>query len=319
MAAANKASQTRGKRSQAPSTVSSNLVDADIDQGVKQEDLQATIPMHQRPGTSTGYEGSGPDSNGLVYHPNASARTWHVQTANVDRPNSRPVNSHSFRDPSQSFRAPSAASSITASANVSSHASAPQHGQPTQSFLASRDPFELGFASDGTSRTRSDVRPGSSASRPTTASLESSDAHPRSLPPLAAVVSSSLPPSQWGGGGGSPHSRYFHFHQGQVSAQDDHQQQLAQGPLPPHTTPPALPLGVEALEWGLDPTYPFPPSMDAPSAPPSWHPSSHRQDPLQAMPETAPRLPSDTTRHFPSTRRHSPNQGPQAHPHRLPH
>ncbi|TFY73675.1 hypothetical protein EWM64_g10337, partial [Hericium alpestre] len=193
MAAANKATQTRGKRGQA-TPASSNGGDSGLESIVKQEDMQSSIPMHQRPGTSTGYEGSGPDTNGLMYHPNAAGRTWHVQTANVDRPNARPVNSHSFRDPSQSFRAPSAASTITSSA-ASSNASAPQLGQPTQSFLASRDPFELGLATDLSSRPNG--RSGSS-SRPTTASLDPPDAHPRSLPPLAAVVSSSIPPSQWG-------------------------------------------------------------------------------------------------------------------------
>ncbi|KAI0066373.1 hypothetical protein BV25DRAFT_1797119, partial [Artomyces pyxidatus] len=101
MAAANKATQSRGKRGQAAANAAAALP-GDDRVPVKQEDIQPSIPMHQRPGTSTGYEG---DSNGLMYHP-AAGRTWHVQTADVDRPHSRQVNSHSFRDPSQSFRAP---------------------------------------------------------------------------------------------------------------------------------------------------------------------------------------------------------------------
>ncbi|EPS94714.1 hypothetical protein FOMPIDRAFT_1152934, partial [Fomitopsis schrenkii] len=67
---------------------------------IKREDgIHVLPPFHQRPGTSTGYEGAG-----ALY--NAAATTWHVQTSDVDRPSIRPTNSHSFRDPGQSFRNP---------------------------------------------------------------------------------------------------------------------------------------------------------------------------------------------------------------------
>ncbi|ETW85008.1 hypothetical protein HETIRDRAFT_432044, partial [Heterobasidion irregulare TC 32-1] len=200
MAAANKATQQRGKRSTHPNP-SNNDIDSQALQPdiVKQEDIQHPLPLHQRPGTSTGYEGSGPDSNGLLYN-SAAARSWHVQTNNVDRPNSRPVNSHSFRDPTQSFRAPPAPSSAAPSASSAAASSAQQQQQQqqqqqTQSFLASGDAFQFGVPD--LPGPRRDARPGSSASRPSTASRDPSDAHTRSLPPLASVVSSSLASSQW--------------------------------------------------------------------------------------------------------------------------
>ena len=78
---------------------------------------------------------------------------------------------------------------------------------PGQTFLASGEQFvELGvidltsslWSTPATNNRSSNVRPGSSSGHPSTASREFTDSHPRSLPPLAAVVSSSLPPSQWG-------------------------------------------------------------------------------------------------------------------------
>ncbi|TFK69575.1 hypothetical protein BDN72DRAFT_767741, partial [Pluteus cervinus] len=111
MAAANKAGNSRGGRRPnasaathgASSTMSSS--NGPTLNLMKQEDL--SVPIHQRPGTSTGYEGE------LMYPP---SNAWHVQS-DIDRPppNPRPgSNNHSFRDPSQSFLArPTANTSAT--------------------------------------------------------------------------------------------------------------------------------------------------------------------------------------------------------------
>jgi hypothetical protein len=244
MAAANKATQQRGKRGaqHAPpvsvSLSSDTISDASGDapathrvqqqqhqhgggsgagvggsnggggagEGVKQEDTQPTLSLvSQRPGTSTGYEG---DTDLFHHHhPSAASRSWYVQDA--DRSHPRHVSSHSFRDSVQSFRAPSAASPTSPTSSTSPTSATPASPQsahtphPGQSFLASGESFvELGVsdipATSWSTTTRSDIRPSSSSSRPATASRESADSHPRSLPPISAIVSSSLPPSQWG-------------------------------------------------------------------------------------------------------------------------
>ena len=176
--------------------------------GVKQEDMQPSLSLvSQRPGTTSGYEG---ETDILYHHPSAPSRTWYVQDA--DRSHSRQASSHSFR-PGQSFRAPSAASptspasSTPPSAATSSSSPSTHQPHPGQSFLASGESFvELGVSDlpsatswPTTTTTRpTDVRPSSSSSRPHTSSRESADSHPRTLPPLSAIVSSSLPSSQWG-------------------------------------------------------------------------------------------------------------------------
>ncbi|KAH9069306.1 hypothetical protein EDB83DRAFT_2551179 [Lactarius deliciosus] len=244
MAAANKATQQRGKRGaqQAPPvsvSLSADSITGDASgdpasthrvhhqqhqggggiggghnggggagEGVKQEDTQPTLSLvSQRPGTSTGYEG---DTDLFHHqHPSAASRSWYVQDA--DRSHPRQVSSHSFRDSVQSFRAPSAASPTSPASSTSPISATPTSSpsalqpHPGQSFLASGESFvELGVSdlqSSSWSTTRSansDYRPSSSSSRPPTASRESIDSHPRSLPPLSAIVSSSLPPSQWG-------------------------------------------------------------------------------------------------------------------------
>ncbi|EGO22037.1 hypothetical protein SERLADRAFT_475191, partial [Serpula lacrymans var. lacrymans S7.9] len=90
MAAANKAGQSRGKRDN-PALHSLDLV--------KEED-QPSLPIHQRPGTSTGYEGT----DSILYH----SDHW---SDDLDRSDTRAHNSHSFRDSTQSFLAPPSASS----------------------------------------------------------------------------------------------------------------------------------------------------------------------------------------------------------------
>ncbi|KAF8740918.1 hypothetical protein AX14_006665 [Amanita brunnescens Koide BX004] len=164
MAAANKVGQTRGTRRTNPSPVHAPSVSATSSAGpamtlVKQEDF--SINMHQRPGTSTGYEG---DHNGLLYHQGA---TWHIEQTDMERADSRPSNNHSFRDPGQSFLAPSTASS--------------------HSFLPFTSTFSFGLPDPA----RGDGRPGTSSSRPPT-SGNLADASSRTLPPLSAVVSASL-------------------------------------------------------------------------------------------------------------------------------
>ncbi|KAF9229022.1 hypothetical protein BS17DRAFT_691569 [Gyrodon lividus] len=169
MAAANKNGQTRGKRAQAAINAAAVVAAASQDNGmhpldqVKEEDMPpAAISMHQRPGTSTGYEGG----DSIMY-----GDGWN---SDIDRGNPRPPNNHSFRDSSQSFRVPPAS-------NTSSF-----YGQQqSQSFL----PFSNTFNFNLPSR---DGRPGSSSSRPPTAG--GPDSHARTLPPLAAVVSATIPP-----------------------------------------------------------------------------------------------------------------------------
>ncbi|KAF8437609.1 hypothetical protein L210DRAFT_3546507 [Boletus edulis BED1] len=170
MAAANKAGQPRGKRGQVAISVAAAPPPTNTAQDppmrhldhVKEEDINpASIPMHQRPGTSTGYEAG----DALMYD------GWNTD---VDRGDPRPPNNHSFRDSSQSFRVPPA-----------SNSSSIYGQQQSQSFLAFSNTLNFGIASR-------DGRPGSSASRPPTAG--GPDSHPRTLPPLAAVVSATIPP-----------------------------------------------------------------------------------------------------------------------------
>ncbi|KAF8352148.1 hypothetical protein F5887DRAFT_15115 [Amanita rubescens] len=162
MAAANKVGHPRGARRANPSpghSVSTATSAGPAMTLVKQEDF--SIKMNQRPGTSTGYEG---DHNGLLYHQGA---TWHVQQSDLERTDSRPSNNHSFRDPGQSFLAPSTA--------------------PSHSFLPFTSTFSFGLPDP----TRGDVRPGTSSSRPPTAG-SIADPSSRTLPPLSTIVSASL-------------------------------------------------------------------------------------------------------------------------------
>ncbi|KAF9235297.1 hypothetical protein BU15DRAFT_51517 [Melanogaster broomeanus] len=172
MAAANKPGQTRGKRGQGALNGHAALsaTNSSQDNGmhplghIKEEDMAPAIPMHQRPGTSTGYEG-----DSVMYDDG-----WNHD---IDRGDPRPHNNHSFRDSSQSFRVPPA-----------SNTSSLYGQQQSQSFLPFSNTFNFSLASR-------DGRPGSSNSRPPTAS--GPDSHARMLPPLAAVVSASIsPPSQ---------------------------------------------------------------------------------------------------------------------------
>ncbi|KAF8627141.1 hypothetical protein AX17_006358 [Amanita inopinata Kibby_2008] len=169
MAAANKAGHARGGRRPNPSPAHSANVVSNVDSSsptmslVKQEDL--SFKMHQRPGTSMGYEG---DHNSLLYHQGA---TWHIHQPDMDRPESKPGNNHSFRDPGQSFLA----SPPTAAA------------APSHSFLPFTSTFSFGLSDPA----RGDGRPGSGYSRPPTAG-GLADPNSRTLPPLSAVVSASL-------------------------------------------------------------------------------------------------------------------------------
>ncbi|KAI0761528.1 hypothetical protein BD413DRAFT_441018, partial [Trametes elegans] len=138
MTAAAKGGQGRSKRGQAAlgsaqssisPTSAASLNGSIPSMSVKQEDVSHAVhPMAQRPGTSTGYEGAN-----AIFHPQGSS-TWHIQTSDVDRPALRPTNTHSFRDPGQSFRAPtSSAPSPAAPAPALYHQQLQPH--PGQSFL----------------------------------------------------------------------------------------------------------------------------------------------------------------------------------------
>ncbi|KAJ8588950.1 hypothetical protein M405DRAFT_739352 [Rhizopogon salebrosus TDB-379] len=183
MAAANKTGQTRGKRGQAAVNAAAILAANNhglpqdgsmhgLDQ-VKEEELSSSLlPMHQRPGTSTGYEGG----DNMIY-----GDGWN---SDLDRAgNPRPTNNHSFRDSSQSFR--DSSQSFRVPPASSTHWQ--QQSQSFQTFPTNSFNFSLP-SRDSLSR---DGRPGSS-SRPLTAG--GSDAHARTLPPLAAVVSATIPP-----------------------------------------------------------------------------------------------------------------------------
>ncbi|KAG0701042.1 hypothetical protein DFH29DRAFT_928735 [Suillus ampliporus] len=183
MAAANKTGQPRGKRGQAAVNAAAVLAATNhsisqdgsmhgLDQ-IKEEDLSASLhPMHQRPGTSTGYEGGDNMIYGDGWNSDLDrARTHHHNNNNNNN------NNHSFRDSSQSFRVPPASSTTW--------------NQQSQSFQAfTTNTFNFSIPSrDSLSR---DGRPGSSSTRPLTAG--GSDAHARTLPPLAAVVSATISP-----------------------------------------------------------------------------------------------------------------------------
>ena len=187
MAAANKTGQTRGKRGQ-PAISAAAIIAANthglhqdgsmhgLDQVKEEESSSSLLPMHQRPGTSTGYE----DGDNMIY-----GDGWN---SDLDRAgNPRPPNNHYFRDSSQSFR--DSNQSFRASPASSTHWQ--QQSQSFQAFSANSFNFSIP-SRDSLSR---DGRPGSS-SRPLTAG--GSDSHARTLPPLAAVVSATIapPPSQ---------------------------------------------------------------------------------------------------------------------------
>ncbi|KAI6140255.1 hypothetical protein BKA82DRAFT_1003503 [Pisolithus tinctorius] len=172
MAAANKAGQNRGKRSQTTLNQASASAAASSSASISQhdpikEEEDFVPPLHYRPGTSTGYEGT----DTLMY-----TDSWSTD-AGWTSSHPRPPNNHSFRDSSQSFRVPPASS-----ASTFYH----QH----QSFLP---------ISSGTTSFSFTVPPSRDASRPPTAGATStsSTTEPssasRSLPPLAAVVSASIP------------------------------------------------------------------------------------------------------------------------------
>ncbi|THH22499.1 hypothetical protein EUX98_g8192, partial [Antrodiella citrinella] len=190
MTAASKGSGARAKRQQQAATVAPSLDGTVPSMAIKQEDNNIGIPtMHQRPGTSTGYEGG----NGIMYHPGANS--WHVHSTDVDR---RAANNHSFRDPGQSFRAPTSSSSSAASSAASpafaQQQFLQQHQQhPGQSFLVpSSATFNFSLPDiSGHAAPGSQSGPGGSA-RPSSSSTAAAADPNRSLPPISTVVSASL-------------------------------------------------------------------------------------------------------------------------------
>ncbi|TFK45897.1 hypothetical protein OE88DRAFT_1603516, partial [Heliocybe sulcata] len=103
MSASNRTGNTRGKRAQAAAAAAAASA-AQLSEGIVKQEMQG-ISMHPRPGTSTGYEGTGPDHPSLLYQHTASWQVPPAQRAAVDHPTLR-APGHSFRDPGQSFRAP---------------------------------------------------------------------------------------------------------------------------------------------------------------------------------------------------------------------
>ncbi|KAH9925353.1 uncharacterized protein BXZ73DRAFT_79022 [Epithele typhae] len=175
MTAAAKGGPARNKRPQLSSGSPGSLTGAVPAMAVKQEEGAHGLPIAQRPGTSTGYEGA----NALFHHPGSSP--WLMQSADVDRAPAaaRPPNSHSFRDPGQSFRASINAAPSPPSTAGYQHQLGHHSGQ---SFLVpSATQFNFSLPD-----LPSAPRPGSSSGPPADPA--------RSLPPLSAVVASSLPP-----------------------------------------------------------------------------------------------------------------------------
>ncbi|KAH8100403.1 hypothetical protein BXZ70DRAFT_893721, partial [Cristinia sonorae] len=186
MTAASKGGGARGKRSQQssghPAGGGGNIDGSIPSMAIKQEDGSMGIPtMHQRPGTSTGYEGG----NGIMYHPGAS---WHVGS-NDDR---RTASNHSFRDPGQSFRAPTSSSPSSAtSAGFAQQQFLQQQQHPGQSFLVpSSATFNFSLP-DIPNHSASGAQSGS-GNGPRPASSSAGSDHNRSLPPISSVVSASL-------------------------------------------------------------------------------------------------------------------------------
>lgn len=112
----------------------------------------------------------------------------------------------------------------------------------------------------------------------------------------------------------SLHNTYFPY-QGQLHL-EDLQPPIAQAQLPHHSSPQNLPT-MEGLDWSINQTYPFQ-SMDVAA---SWPPPPQQQQQLTNTTHSRqihhPQQQVHTTRRFPSTHRHSPNQqlmaGPSNH------
>ncbi|KAM5533665.1 hypothetical protein V8D89_012632 [Ganoderma adspersum] len=279
---------------------------------VKTEDgSHAVLSMSQRPGTSTGYEGAN-----AFLQPGSSA--WHIQTSDVDRPNQRPTNSHSFRDPGQSFRAPASASSASPISPPSFNQHQLQHHSGQSFLVPSASTFNFSIPD-----IPSAARPGSSSGPSAAAGSASESA--RSLPPLSAVVASSLPPVRAlppppGSSPLAPLSAASQqqplTHSSARISDSDPTQLYVQGPLPPHTTThqglPAPAVSLQELEqyqaWarlgGQNYPYGLPSELDG-----SAGGSSPYADSVAAMEaaarmqeeQTSRRHPEDTTHRFPST------------------
>jgi C2H2 transcription facotor len=219
----------RGKRAQAQASAAaagpgpSTLDGTHPAMSVKQED--GSLPMSMRPGTSTGYEG-GDDM----------FRTSGSWSSAIDY-----GNHHSFRDPGQSFRVPPASSTAAA-------ALAHQHAHHSgQSFLApASTPFSFSLP-DIANAPGGSSRPGTSSSRPATASTAGGGGGDRSLPPISAIVPASagaLALPRPSGPPQLPHPPLF------VPQQREQQH----GPAPPLPPPHVLPLPAPAGPYGT-PVY----------------------------------------------------------------
>ncbi|KAI6128046.1 hypothetical protein EDD17DRAFT_1626501 [Pisolithus thermaeus] len=179
MAAANKAGQPRGKRSQTAASInqapiaaaaaSSSSSSSTTQHDPIKEEEDFVPSLHYRPGTSTGYEGT----DTLMY-----TDSWSTDAGRTSS-HPRPPNNYSFRDSSQSFRVPPASSS-------------PFYHHQQQSFLPISSSSTTFSFTLPPSRDASRPPTAGATSTTTTAATEPSSSS-RSLPPLAAVVSASIP------------------------------------------------------------------------------------------------------------------------------
>ncbi|EPQ50730.1 hypothetical protein GLOTRDRAFT_123536 [Gloeophyllum trabeum ATCC 11539] len=308
MSASNRTGSSRGKRAQAAAAAASSAHQSD---GLVKSEVQS-IPMHPRPGTSTGYEGTGPDHPSILYH---NAASWQVPSSSVggggvDRTNIR-SSSHSFRGPGQSFRAPTSTASSSA---FGSHRQQQQQQQYQQPLAHSFLPLSTGpsFSFGLPDLPAGDARPGSSTSRPPTSGGGPNDGAPRSLPPLAAVVSSafaSQPPP--------------------ASLSQSTTRPLVQAQLQQRITTQSALYTMEALDWSvLAQNYPYQ-ALDAAQqhqVAAAWQQQQQQQQqqtqqqpqhhhPLPASPAASE---SATIHHFRSTLQPSPTHSHHSEP-ILPH
>ncbi|KLO19661.1 hypothetical protein SCHPADRAFT_935154 [Schizopora paradoxa] len=213
------------------------------------EEMQRSLSANygqQHPGTSLGYD-VGPDQNGSLPpgFPAATSRTWQqqqqqqheldnaaamaqsaarrgpfpaAQSSAPSYPAYHAANSHSFRDSSQSFRVPPAATfpgSAAAASTSTAAATAISPTTPAQQQQQQREQLQFQFATSGGGQSflppidvsAPALRPASSSGGPpaTAATTSSAGSRPPTaggasqrtpLPPFAAVVAHSLAPPQ---------------------------------------------------------------------------------------------------------------------------
>ncbi|GBE82956.1 Biofilm and cell wall regulator 1 [Sparassis crispa] len=298
MTAANKGAPARGKRAQLPAPDPA-LTDAADHVSVKQEEPSHVLPpVHQRPGTSTGYEGG--------YHTGSTIPFVIPASPFLPPPHPR---SHPPLLPQQ--RQPPSHTSTPAS---------PFGSPPTPLSTSVSPTSQSGFAPDlatALRHTPPDPSRHSLPSSPHPSLAPSLSRHPPS-PPRHLTSSSSSNPSL------TPMYYPYLPHPNMASMLDGHPQPLAPEPLPLHTTTPLFTLQEleQYRQWlRYDQNYHFhnhPMPMDVPA---SHYADSElaaaqqqQQQQMQEDMNASRRLPGEhtTTPHFPSTL--PPLQQPRTHP-----